>query len=114
MDTMVEKVKERLHEQGIQQWQAPEDTSGSLSLYSTVKNTWVRSLFEVGLKGVEINCIFNLRRRSIDIGERERKFRGYSVNQAPCPMCGEDNEDIFHFWGNCKELVDLRNEFVDR
>ena len=38
-DTVVDKVKERLHEQGIQQWQARKEASGSLSLYSTVKDT---------------------------------------------------------------------------
>ena len=36
---MVDKVKERLHKQGIQQWQARKEASGSLSLYSKVKNT---------------------------------------------------------------------------
>ena len=66
--------------------------------------------FKLGLKGEEIKWILNLRGGSIDIGERERKFRGHSVNPVPCPMCGEDDEDIFHFLGNCKELADLRNE----
>jgi hypothetical protein len=52
----------------------------------------------------------NLRGGSIDIEEKERKFRGYSVNPVPCTMCGEDDEDIFHFLEKCKELADLRNE----
>ena len=30
LDTVVDKVKERLQDQGIQQWQAQKETSGSL------------------------------------------------------------------------------------
>ena len=65
-------------------------------------------IFKLGLKGEEIKWILNLRGGSNDIGETERKFRGHSVNPVPCPMCGEDEEEIFHFWENCKELMDLR------
>ena len=94
---MVDKVKERLHEQGIQQWQARKEASGSLSLYSSVKDTRREEVyFKLGLRGEEIKWILNLRGGSIDIGERDKKFRG----PFPCPMCGENDENIFHFGGN--------------
>jgi len=40
LDTVVDKVNERLHEQEIQQWQAWREALEFLSLYSKVKETW--------------------------------------------------------------------------
>jgi len=74
---VVHKLKERLHEQGIQQWRARKEASGSLSLFSMVKDTWREEVyFMLGLKGQEIKRILNLRGGLINIGEREMEFKG--------------------------------------
>ena len=97
-DTLVDEVKERLHEHGIQQWQARKEASGPLSLYSKVKDTCRGEVyFKLGFKGEQKKRFWTKGEGRLILGKEKRNLGVIVLTQSLVRCVGKTMKMFFIF-----------------
>ena len=115
--TVSRLVATRLESQEVQVWQAEKATSPSLGIYAEVKENWGEEIYlKMGLAPDDLKWVMYVRGNFMPLGERRKYLGRNRLRDGPysCPMCGEMDESLQHFLGDCIELRDLRLEIFGR
>ncbi|MCW4343991.1 MAG: reverse transcriptase family protein [Candidatus Thiodiazotropha endolucinida] len=107
-------LKQKLHDQYIQEWLALSDTSSSSMNYRLIKNDFERSRYFQLLPDFLSKKMLAFRTRNHRLPVEVGRWTGTPLQERKCEHCNADIGDEFHYVLRCDFFQNDRKKYVNK